>query len=198
MGFAHPVTIDNSLVRRCQSGDKAAFEELLNQHYDTVYRFAYRWCGDQHNAQDITQQACIKLARSITQFRFDSSFTSWLYRLVINCAKDFYKSPNQVERATVDDSEKNIGGAIDHSISHERQLYARQVLEHINHLEDDLRDTLILVFGTGLSHRQAAESLKIQESTVSWRVHEARKRLKQTFSTSNLHNDAVDVVRGSV
>jgi len=129
--------------------------ELLNQHYDTIYRFAYRWCGDQINAQDITQQACIKLANSISQFEFKSSFSSWLYRLVINCAKDFYKSPN----------------------------------------------TLILVFGKGLTHLQAAKQLDIKESTVSWRIHEARKLLKQTFHSSSFKTDIptsnTNNVRGS-
>ena len=174
---------NDRLIKRCQKGDKNAFEQLLNEHYDTIYRFAYRWCGDQANAQDITQQACLKLANSITQFEFKSSFNSWLYRLVINCAKDFYKSPKQhnLREEQSDDLEQfhNSGSQF------EQRLYSQQILEHINTLQDDLKDTLILVFGKGLTHLQAAEQLNIKESTVSWRIHEARKLLKQTFSTPN-------------
>ncbi|MFT6099223.1 MAG: RNA polymerase sigma-70 factor (ECF subfamily) [Arenicella sp.] len=59
---------ENSLIERCQRGKADAFEQLLALHYDTIYRFAYRWCGDQHNTQDITQLACITLARSTNQF----------------------------------------------------------------------------------------------------------------------------------
>lgn len=184
---------EDALIKRCQRGDKAAFEQLLGLHYDTIYRFAYRWCGDQHNAQDITQQACMKLARSLMQFEFKSSFTSWLYRLVTNCAKDFYKSPNQFNSREegVDEYQQNNDDRND------QRLYAQQILEHINTLQEDLKDALILVYGSGLSHGQAAERLNIKESTVSWRVHEARKLLKQTFSTSGFHYDGIDVARGS-
>jgi len=188
---------DNDLIKRCQTGDKAAFETLLGNHYDTMYRFAYRWCGDQHNAQDITQQACLKLARSIARFQFKSSFSSWLYRLVINCAKDFYKSPNQHNTRELAHSDPYDPPVIDDDRK-EQRLYAQQILEHINNLQEDLRDTLILVYGRGLSHGQAAAELKIKENTVSWRVHEARKHLKQTFSTSSLNQDSVDTIRGSI
>ena len=179
---------DNKLIEACQSGDKPAFEKLLNEHYDTIYRFAYRWCGDQINAQDITQQACIKLAKSIKQFNFQSSFNSWLYRLVINCAKDFYKSPNMHNKREEqsDELENHQSSCND---QYEQQLYSQQILEHINTLQDDLKDTLILVFGKGLNHLQAANELNIKESTVSWRIHEARKLLKQTFQSTNLESN---------
>jgi len=193
---------NTELIKRCQNGDRSAFETLLNQHYDTIYRFAYRWCGDQHNAQDITQLACIKLARSIKQFESKASFTSWLYRLVVNCAKDFYKSPTQrnVREQQSDHTETEQPSRDDRS---EQRLYAQQIMQHINTLQEDLRDTLILVFGSGLSHSQAAKELDVKESTISWRVHEARKLLKQTFSTSGLHSDGdsarqTGALRGSI
>jgi len=185
--------INDALIKQCHNGDPLAFEQLLNACYDTIYRFAYRWCGDQHNAQDITQQACIKLARAIHQFRFESSFTTWLYRLVINTAKDYYKSPNQLNRDDLIDEEQQQG----HSDRAAQRLYAQQILEHINTLQDDLKETIILVFGSGMTHGQAAERLSIKESTVSWRIHEARKRLKQTFNTPDFHYDDRDVIRGS-
>jgi len=188
-----------TLIKRCQNGDKDAFEKLLQGHYDTMYRFAYRWCSDQTNAQDITQQACMKLANSISQFEFKSSFNSWLYRLVINCAKDFYKSPKQhnLREEQTDDIEQFKKN----NEQYEQRLYSQQILEHINTLQDDLKDTLILVFGKGLSHLQAAELLDIKESTVSWRIHEARKLLKQTFHSSSFNTnsslDNTNNVRGS-
>ena len=190
---------DITLIKQCQNGDKSAFEKLLQEHYDTIYRFAYRWCGDQTNAQDITQQACIKLANSISQFEFKSSFSSWLYRLVINCAKDFYKSPKQHNQR--EEQTDNIEQYQKSNARYEQRLYSQQILEHINTLQDDLKDTLILVFGKGLTHLEAAEQLNIKESTVSWRIHEARKLLKQTFHSSSFKSntpiDNTHNVRGS-
>jgi RNA polymerase sigma-70 factor (ECF subfamily) len=183
---------ENSLIERCQRGKADAFEQLLALHYDTIYRFAYRWCGDQHNAQDITQLACITLARSINQFQHQSSFTSWLYRLVINCAKDFYKSPTQ--RNQREESEQDIDLTLGSSASgsNEQRVYAQQILEHINHLHEDLQDTLILVYGTGLSHLDAANALGVKESTISWRIHQARKLLKQKFTSPSLGIDQAE------
>lgn len=185
---------DVVLIKKCQSGDTKAFEMLINRHYDTIYRFSYRWCGDQVNAQDITQNACLKLARSIQQFRFESSFTSWLYTLVINCAKDFYKSPSQHNTREEQHEHLDIKSNTD---ANAKRIYAQQILEHIGELQDDLKDTLILIYGNGLSHSQAAKQLNIKESTVSWRVHEARKLLKQTFSSTEFDAaPSIEAARG--
>ncbi|MDA0240990.1 MAG: RNA polymerase sigma factor [Proteobacteria bacterium] len=83
---------ETALIKRAQGGDKGAFERLLQTHYDVMYRTAYKWCGNKMDAEDITQTACIKLARSIDGFRFESAFLTWLYRLVINTAKDWAKA----------------------------------------------------------------------------------------------------------
>ncbi len=173
------------LVKKCQAGDSGAFERLLELHYDTIYRFAYRWSQDQHNAEDIAQQASLKLARSIKQYDGRSSFTSWLYPLVINCAKDFYKSPTQHNTREESDVDKQESKTEDRT---EQRVYARQILEHIEHLQSDFKDALIMVYGTGLSHADAASQLGVKESTISWRIHQARKLLKQTFSSSQLNS----------
>lgn len=175
------------LIKKCQAGDSGAFEQLLELHYDTIYRFAYRWSQDQHNAEDITQQACLKLARSIKQYDGRSSFTSWLYPLVINCAKDFYKSPTQHNTREESDTNTQERKTEDRS---EQRVYAQQILEHIEHLQSDFKDALIMVYGTGLSHADAASQLGVKESTISWRIHQARKLLKQIFSSSQLNNSS--------
>lgn len=178
---------DESLIEKCQNGDQHAFELLLETHYDTLYRFAYQWCGSQDSAQDITQLACIKLARNIKQFRFESSFTSWLYKLTINCAKDFYKSPKHHNTREEQHDDLDAVASSQHDLA-TRRLHAQQILEHIGKLHEDLRDTIILVFAQGLNHKQAAIELDVKESTISWRVHEARKILKQTFVGSELES----------
>jgi len=176
------------LIKKCQAGDSKAFEQLLELHYDTIYRFAYRWSRDQHNAEDITQQACLKLARSIKQYDGRSSFTSWLYPLVINCAKDFYKSPTQHNTREESEPDSDLSKTDDRN---EQRLYAQQILEHIEHLQNDLKDALIMVYGTGLSHAVAAKQLGVKESTISWRIHQARKLLKETFSSSQLNTPSI-------
>jgi RNA polymerase sigma-70 factor, ECF subfamily len=166
--------MDNSeehrLIRAAQGGDAHAFEALVNMHYETMYKMAFKWCGNATEAEDITQEACIKLARGLGAFKFESAFTSWLYRLVINTAKDWYKKPGR--QASSDGLE--TASIATHT---EEQIYASEVLAHVVRLPEGEKEALILVFWEGLSHKEAGKILGCKESTVSWRIHEARKKL---------------------
>ena len=171
---------ETELIQRAQRGDGAAFEALLRLHYDTMYRMAYRWCGNRADAQDITQSACIRLANSIGSFRFGSAFATWLYPLVVNIAKDWVRSRARQGGAGAGDGldpEQAEAPVADCPIA-EQKVYARQVLDHIRTLSEREREALFLVFGEGLSHREAATAMTCQESTVAWYIHEARKKLQ--------------------
>jgi len=163
------------LIRAAQGGDGAAFAQLLANNYDSLHRFAYRWCGNKADAEDITQQACIKLAQSISQFRFEAAFSSWLYRLVINCAKDLYKSQNRHQHDNIDDWIEPER-APDHTA--ENSIYLQQLLRLLDQMAEGFKETALLVHGEGLSHAEAAAILQLKESTVSWRLHEIRKQLQ--------------------
>ncbi len=152
-----------------------AFEQLLGHCYDQLFRFAFRWCGNRADAEDITQLACIKLAECISQFRFEAAFSSWLYRLVINCAKDWHRRQLRHEH---DDLEQLLEEThTDHRA--ETDIYLRQVLYWLDSLADGFKETALLVHAEGLSHAEAGVILQIKESTVSWRLHEIRKQLQR-------------------
>lgn len=159
------------LIKQAQAGDAAAFAELLAAYYDVLFKFAYRWCHNREDAEDIAQQASIKLARNLTQFRFESAFTTWLYRLVINCAQDW--SQSQAKHKGIE-SEEFLGVSTDAT---DAAIYAGQILTQLECMGGGLKETLLLVHGEGFTHAEAAAVLKVKESTVSWRIHEARKRL---------------------
>ncbi len=168
------------LIKRAQSGHREAFEALLSSHYDVMYRMAFKWCGNREDAEDITQNACIKLAKSIVTFQFRSSFRTWLYRVVINAAKDWAKArPKDRPQRTED----RITG-IDRMgyPAGEDTVYAMEILAHIRTMPKLERVALFLVFGEGLTHHEAAKVMDCKESTVSWYIHEARKNL-QSFKT---------------
>lgn len=167
---------DRSLIEAAQAGDRQAFARLLESEYDIIFRIAMQWCGVRADAEDIAQQASIKLAQSLGQFRFESAFRTWLYRLVINCAKDWQRSQARHQH---DDLEQ--GHWQEASASHDRAdlaIYLEHLLAWVATLGDGFKETLLLVFGEGLNHREAAQVLDIKESTVSWRIHEVRKKLK--------------------
>jgi len=164
---------DEALIRAAQGGDAEAFEALLERHYDTLYRFAYKWCGNRADAEDVTQQACLKLARALVSYRFESAFTSWLYRVVINCARDWSRSEGRHETA----GEDSFAGqeAVSRGDEVEHHTYLRQLLGRLEALPEGIKETLLLVHGEGLTHAEAAVALDVKESTVSWRLHEFRK-----------------------
>jgi RNA polymerase sigma-70 factor (ECF subfamily) len=175
---------DEALIRAAQAGDAEAFEQLLERHYDTVYRFAYKWCGDRADAQDVTQQVCLKLARALASYRFESAFTSWLYRVVINCAKDWARSEDRhvaaPEGGEAIDEYRQGGDTVEHL------AYLWQLLHRLDALPEGLKETLLLVHGEGLTHGEAARVLEVKDSTVSWRLHEFRKRYSLSLNEGGL------------
>ena len=160
---------DEDLIRRAQQGDRVAFEQLVEAHYTTMFRFACKYCGNRQDAEDVTQQAFIKLAQSLVQFRHEAAFTSWLYRLVLNCARDWHKS--QRRHSHEEQLEEAAPG------NAEPYVMLHQVLALVEQMGAGFRETLTLVMGEGLTHAEAASILAVKESTVSWRLHEIRKRL---------------------
>jgi RNA polymerase sigma-70 factor (ECF subfamily) len=163
---------DQDLIRRAQAGDAAAFASLVDQHYDTIHRFAWKWCGHAANAEDIAQLACIKLAGSLAQFRFQAAFTSWLYRLVISCAQDWHRGQQRHEHEALPEDEPDADAS-----RTEDGIYLAQLLEQLDELGEGMKATALLVHAEGLSHAEAGAILGVSESTISWRVHTIRKQM---------------------
>ena len=81
-------TPDSDLVARAAAGDGAAFHALVERHRAMVYRIAWQFAGNHHDAEDIAQDVFIKVYRSLDRFRYDAQLTSWLYRIVMNACID--------------------------------------------------------------------------------------------------------------
>lgn len=160
------------LIRRAQGGNAESFAELVDLHYDTIYRFAWKWCGHDADAQDVAQLACIKLAANLGQFRFESAFTSWLYRLVINCAQDWQRGQRRHEHDDLGE-----GGDLATASPAEDQIYLLQLLGELQQLGEGMKETALLVHSEGMSHAEAGAVLGVSESTISWRLHTIRRHL---------------------
>jgi RNA polymerase sigma-70 factor (ECF subfamily) len=160
------------LIRRAQGGDAESFAELVDLHYDTIYRFAWKWCGHQANAQDIAQLACMKLAASLQQFRFEAAFSSWLYRLVINCAQDWQRGQRRHEHDDIGEGEDVLTAS-----PAEDHIYLMQLLGQLEELGEGMKEAALLVHAQGMSHAEAGAVLGVSESTISWRLHTIRRHL---------------------
>ncbi len=162
-----------ALVERAQQGDRQAFAELLELHYERIYRFAFRWSGHRQDAEDIAQEVCIKLGRVIGSFRGESAFSSWLYRITMNVAKDHGRR----RRPTHDDPDQRLANLPAGGPDPEATLMGRLILRCIELLPEGLRMAVLMVYGEGCNHRQAGEVLECAEGTISWRLSEARRQL---------------------
>lgn len=156
-------------------GDRAAFERLLARHYDRIHALAWRFAGGPPDCEDLAQDVCITMARRIRSFRGEARFTTWLYKVVLNAARDAGRRRSARNRATegfaeVDDLERGA--------ERDRARQAEWLRDAMATLKDDLRETAILILDEGLSHAEAAEVLGIAEGTVSWRLMEVRKELR--------------------
>jgi len=170
---------DIELVELSVDGDAEAFEYLVKRHYLTMYRASYKWCGVREDAEDIAQEVLIKLAQKLKTFGRKSSFKTWLYRITVNTAKDFsrkvatkraYETAFAAERST-----DNPGSQED------EHLDAARLYKVLDTLPEKQKTAVLLVFSEGLSHKEAAQVLSCPEATVSWRIFQAKKRLKKSL-----------------
>lgn len=166
---------DQELVSEAQAGNRQAFADLLERHYGLMFKVAWQWCGVRENAEDIAQEASIKLAKNISSFMFEFAFTTWLYRLVINTAKDYYKAKNR--RADMEAPMYEDAVYMSEDLTPEQKLSYKDTLKAIEGLPEQLKETVILVCWQGMTHAEASDILDCEEGTVSWRIHEARKKI---------------------
>ncbi|MCK5374395.1 MAG: RNA polymerase sigma factor [Alphaproteobacteria bacterium] len=162
---------DDTLISSARNGDSRAFEMLINRHYERMFAIAFKWTRNRADAEDVTQTACINMAKGIRRLHNEKTFTTWLYRIVVNAAKDFFRQNNRTQ--TLPDNYEPFSEAL----NPEEELYMRERLEEIYALPEKERDALLLVFGEGLNHRETAQVLGCAETTISWRIHKARNHL---------------------
>jgi RNA polymerase sigma-70 factor (ECF subfamily) len=165
----------DSLVALARGGDREAFAEVIERHYDLIYRAALKWSGNRSDAEDVAQEVCIKLGVAIRGFDGRSAFTSWVYRITLNAVRDMVRGRvRQTRKADAlalvspDEAEPD----------QEAGLNARAIWDAVRGLPDKQRDAVLLVYAEEMSHAQAAQIMGIKEATVSWHVHEAKKALR--------------------
>jgi RNA polymerase sigma-70 factor (ECF subfamily) len=165
---------DRDLVDRAAGGDRDAFESLLRRHYDRIHRLAWRLTGSSSDAEDMTQEVCCTLVEKLGSFKGEAKFSTWLMGIAVNACRDHRRRGVTLgrlrERLSV------LAGLAPPPDG--RDAFRRSWLaSELARLDPLLRDTVVLVVGEDLTHGEAARALGVAESTVSWRMHEARRQL---------------------
>lgn len=177
--------IDLALVQRVQRGDKSAFDLLVLKYQHKIGHLVTRYVHDVHESQDVTQEAFIKAYRGLKNFRGDSAFYTWLYRIAINTAKNHLVTRSRkISDSGIDaaDAEQfDSGVALRENASPERVMateeIARVVQETIELLPEDLRTAITLREFDGMSYEEIAEAMDCPIGTVRSRIFRAREAI---------------------
>ncbi len=169
----------NHVIAACQQGDREAFRLLFEAHQDRVYSIALHYSGNDAAAQDIAQQVFLKLLTNISQFTFQSEFTTWLYRMVANTCLDERRrwrkwiplgEATEVPRMR---SRENI------ETNYARLELSETVGLAISTLKPKLRMPILLRYIEGLSYEEIAQVLECSAGTVASRLNRGHKALAQ-------------------
>lgn len=177
--------IDQALVERVQQGDKKAFDVLVLKYQHRIIKLVARFVRNSDEVQDVTQEAFIKAYRALKNFRGDSAFYTWLYRIAINTAKNYLVSASRrATESAVDaqDAEQyDSGDWLREYATPEKEMLAAEIKQviykTISALPSDLKEAVTLREMEGLSYEEIADVMDCPIGTVRSRIFRAREAI---------------------
>jgi RNA polymerase sigma-70 factor (ECF subfamily) len=169
---------DKTWVLQSRNGDPAAFEALIRTHQRMIHSLTFRMTGSMEDAEDLAQEAFIRAYRQLDSYQGTAKFSSWLYRIAVNACLNWRQREMRrdqihtqwAESNTISESEPVTDGSSGEVQSALMKLPAKQ------------RAAIVLTVYDGHNHAEAAKILGCSETTVSWRVFAARRKLKRLLS----------------
>jgi RNA polymerase sigma-70 factor (ECF subfamily) len=180
-GSNHSAASMDDLVQWAVAGEREAFDEMVRRTHRDAYGLALRLTSDEEDARDVVQDAYLRAYRSIDRFRGDAQFSTWLYRIVANCAatttgkRRRHRHDELPDEALMVDARPENDPAAQAAVGDLRQ----QVDDAIRELPPRLRSVVVLRDVYDLPHDAIAEELGISVSAAKVRLHRARRRLRE-------------------
>src|SRR5437867_13356442 len=180
-----PEIPDEKLVRRAQRGDMAAFEELVARHRDKVFARAYSMMRNEEEAIDLSQEAWVKGWQRLRQFQGESSFGTWLTRIIINLCLDQLRKQKRQRTESIEAMSEESGGVERHmpvltvnpTAGLERQELRQRIDRALNQLSYEHRTVLVLHEFEEMEYKQIAKAMDCSIGTVMSRLFYARRKL---------------------
>ena len=172
---------DNDWVAQSRNGDPAAFEALIRKHQQMVHALTFRMTGSLADCQDLAQETFVRAYRQLDSYQGTAKFSSWLYRIAVNSCLDWRRQEQRRERLHQVWGESMDGLAADTGVTDGDEL-SREVQAALMKLPAKQRAAVVLTVYGGQNHAEAAKSLGCSETTVSWRIFSARRKLKKLLS----------------
>ncbi len=178
------------LIKRSIKGDVDAFEELIKDYKKMAYNIALRVLRNKEDAEDVSQEALVKVFKNIDSFNMQSTFKVWLYRIVMNTCLDFKRKKKivtySIDKPLENDESEILQDIPDNSnnpdIIIQNKLESQMLYECIEMLDDDFRMVIVLRDLQNLSYKDIASILSCNEGTIKSRLNRARKKLRDIIT----------------
>ena len=167
---------DYSIIRQFIDGDQLAFQVLVKRHKEKVRNIIYITMNNSALVDDIAQEVFITVYRNLKHFRFESQFTTWLYRVTVNRCKDYLRRINVRKIFSPIEDGYDVS---EYSTPVESNDISKIVMDAISKLPVKLRMPLILKDIEGFSYQEISETLKCEMGTVKSRIFRGREKLKE-------------------
>lgn len=192
----HARLSDHELMKACARGEMACFAELVRRHKDRITNYLYRYVGDYRAAEDLAQETFLRVYRKIPEYNATAKFTTWLYTIATNLAKDEFKrrarhpvrplevaAPGAGTSQIVSVAPADAGPGPEAVV--EREEAKALVFKVLDRLDPDEREILVLREVQGLSYEEIADILGAPLGTVKSRINRARMAFKDRFQQAH-------------
>jgi len=180
--------VTDELLAACRRGDPRAFEEVVRRTHRHVYTQALRLVGDRQEAEDVAQEAYLRVFRGLPGFRGDARFETWLYRIVANAAMSHLRRRRRFGELLVEGEEEPAEIPSDLRLAD--QAVDRDALSRALYgLPASMRSVVVLKDIYGLSCQEIGDQLGVSEGAVKVRLHRARRRLKEALFGPEVRDD---------
>jgi RNA polymerase sigma-70 factor (ECF subfamily) len=163
---------EHELIRRAQQGEEQAIEALYRRHCGRVYTVVRRLTGDDAQAEDVTQEAWLRVVRALPSFRGDALFSTWLHRIAVNCA--LYRrrrERHQEEEAELPAELEDVG-------PRDEPLLRLRLERAMDRLPEGMRRVLVLHDVEGYTHEEIGELLGVSAGTCKSQLFKARAKMR--------------------
>ena len=180
---------ESRLIKRASGGDAAAFNSLMSMHEKRMYAVALRMCGNPEDAQDCLQEAMIRIYRSISGFKAQSSFSTWIYRITMNACLDELRRRKNRPGASLDDMLEAGWAPTSPDDTPERHALRSEVRrtlrDFIGELPEDMRAAVVLRDIEGFSYEEIAGMLDTNVGTIKSRISRGREKLREKIAAKS-------------
>lgn len=170
---------DLGLADACRGGDLSAYETLYHLHSARLKSTALSLLGNVTDAEDAVQEAFLKVYRSIGSFKGQSSFSTWIYRILLNCCRDAYRRKSRRQETPEQELEPERQGAAVAATDHPLRLALESCLTHLSRAQ---REVFVLFEVEGFKHSEIAAMLNISEASSKNMLYEAKQHLRRLLS----------------